>query len=44
MAVGSTVSGSASVPQTDYHKLIDPKAKWYKNLRLVKLNLWILLL
>ncbi|EMD33849.1 hypothetical protein CERSUDRAFT_117379 [Gelatoporia subvermispora B] len=28
----------------DYHKLIDPNAKWYKNRRLVVLNLWILLL
>ncbi|KAL5519648.1 hypothetical protein ACEPAH_1331 [Sanghuangporus vaninii] len=44
MAVSKAVSSSDSGPQTDYHKLIDPNAKWYKNSRLVKLNLWILLL
>lgn len=27
-----------------YHQFIDKSKKWYKNLRLVILNLWILLL
>ena len=30
--------------QTDYHSLIDPTKKWYKNRRLILLNSWILLL
>ena len=29
---------------TDYHGLIDPTKKWYKNRRLLLLNAWIFLL
>lgn len=42
MAPGPTVQ--APPPPIDYHQLVDPNAKWWKNSRLVKLNLWILLL
>ena len=42
MAPGPAVR--AARPQVDYHQLVDPNAKWWKNSRLVKLNLWILLL
>ncbi|EJC98582.1 hexose transporter [Fomitiporia mediterranea MF3/22] len=42
MAVETAVLGPNA--ETDYHKLIDPSKKWYKNRRLIVLNLWILLL
>ena len=42
MAVGTALESGSST--TNYRQFIDPKAKWYKNRRLVVLNLWILLL
>ncbi|GJE87134.1 hexose transporter [Phanerochaete sordida] len=42
MAPGPAVR--AAPPEIDYHQLVDPNAKWWKNSRIVKLNLWILLL
>ena len=42
MAPGPAMS--AASPVVDYHQLVDPRAKWWKNTRLIKLNLWILLL
>ncbi|KIP12327.1 hypothetical protein PHLGIDRAFT_504566 [Phlebiopsis gigantea 11061_1 CR5-6] len=42
MAPGPAVR--AQRPIVDYHQLVDPNAKWWKNSRIVKRNLWIFLL
>lgn len=38
------LSDPSPAPEADYHQFIDPSKKWYKNRRLVVLNLWIFLL
>ncbi|THH28083.1 hypothetical protein EUX98_g6106 [Antrodiella citrinella] len=42
--MGGTHADTGATQAVDYHQFIDPKKKWYRNRRLVTLNLWIFLL
>ena len=42
--MGGPQADTSAVHAQDYHQFVNPDKKWYKNRRLVTLNLWLLLL